>query len=583
MLTEKTPDDPRILQTIGIRSAGALGDVVMLGGPVLSHEGGINLFAFHAQTGDYLGSMSFPGYTNIRKWLVVDDILYTAVGNKMGGGNVVRWTGQLEYLPAGEPNLYKLFQFEVVGTLDGDGAELAYHENRLFISTWSGPGRDEAGIWMGPVIPEGGLTSDYDQEGLWVKVWRIGDYEPDPVTASTYSSGALASFEGYLYWGTMHVPGVSTMAHFQQYGFPGDPNNSDEIMSAMDDPNNSDEIISALLGTFRTISIFRGRYLDTEDPEIELLYGMSKLPAYIPPGSDPAIEPGRWELVDNTMGLDPLWGQCGFGNIFNGYTWTMSVYDGQLFVGTMDWSYLIGETILRNIFGPNWVYVRTIFPIYSFGADLYRFCSSDTPAIPESLSGVGNYTSYGIRTMVSDDALYLGMANPMNLLTNPHDFLPEGGWELIKLTPKYWTTTIVDTVRPEVRSILASPNKLWPTPCLGLFKKIAVSVDLEDVCDANPTGRIVSVTSNQRGLPWTNPDWIIMDERNVYLRAERGFPILGNRVYTINVECTDASDNRATASTGITVGYGLDRNFSRSRNIGSFYTRSGRRPRYVNK
>ena len=56
------------------------------------------------------------------------------------------------------------------------------------------------------------------------------------------------------------------------------------------------------------------------------------------------------------------------------------------------------------------------------------------PAKPVSLSGVGNYTSYGVRTMVSDDFLYLGMANPMNLLTDPSDDVPEGGWELIKLS-----------------------------------------------------------------------------------------------------------------------------------------------------
>ena len=30
--------------------------------------------------------------------------------------------------------------------------------------------------------------------------------------------------------------------------------------------------------------------------------------------------------------------------------------------------------------------------------------------------------------------LYLGMANPMNLRTDPTDDIPEGGWELISLT-----------------------------------------------------------------------------------------------------------------------------------------------------
>jgi len=37
--------------------------------------------------------------------------------------------------------------------------------------------------------------------------------------------------------------------------------------------------------------------------------------------------------------------------------------------------------------------------------------------------------------MVADDeALYLGTANPMNMLTDPCDDKPEGGWELRRLT-----------------------------------------------------------------------------------------------------------------------------------------------------
>jgi hypothetical protein len=36
--------------------------------------------------------------------------------------------------------------------------------------------------------------------------------------------------------------------------------------------------------------------------------------------------------------------------------------------------------------------------------------------------------------MIADDNLYLGMANPMNLLTDPDDSVPEGGWELLSLS-----------------------------------------------------------------------------------------------------------------------------------------------------
>ena len=50
-------------------------------------------------------------------------------------------------------------------------------------------------------------------------------------------------------------------------------------------------------------------------------------------------------------------------------------------------------------------------------------------------------------TMLSDDALYLGMANPMNLLTDPLDDKPEGGWELLRLSlPDSWTAIYLPIV-----------------------------------------------------------------------------------------------------------------------------------------
>jgi hypothetical protein len=38
-----------------------------------------------------------------------------------------------------------------------------------------------------------------------------------------------------------------------------------------------------------------------------------------------------------------------------------------------------------------------------------------------------------VRNVIPDDSLYLGMANPMNLMTDSNDDLPDGGWELICL------------------------------------------------------------------------------------------------------------------------------------------------------
>jgi hypothetical protein len=138
--------------------------------------------------------------------------------------------------------------------------------------------------------------------------------------------------------------------------------------------------------------------------------------------------------------MAPLWGPAGFDNYYNNYTWTMDEYAGQLYVGTMDDSYLIEEglpLILAALGLPPDTPIP--MPEATHGADLYRFPSAASPALAESLNGVGNPSTYGVRTMLADDALYLGMANPMNLLTDPLDDKPEGGWELLRLTaPEPW-------------------------------------------------------------------------------------------------------------------------------------------------
>jgi len=73
------------------------------------------------------------------------------------------------------------------------------------------------------------------------------------------------------------------------------------------------------------------------------------------------------------------------------------------------------------------------------GGDLFAFPAPNKAAIVVDNSGLGNYLNYGVRNIVHDgDTLYLGMANPMNLRTNPDDEVPEGGWELIELDTRRW-------------------------------------------------------------------------------------------------------------------------------------------------
>jgi hypothetical protein len=431
VLEDKTPDDPLIWETLGLRSAGSLGDVVLLAGPTLLGMGGpgdtagVNMFAFNAQTGEYLGSHQFLEFADIRKWIVVNGALYTGVWNTRSSvppdlahiGSVLRWAP----LPG------NLFNFERVGWIDGEAAELTYHEGRIFVSTWPDNARmflpveyGYAGVWMSPVLGPDGLRES-DADG-WTKVWSIRQYEQDEVTARLTNGGAIASFDGYLYWGSINMPLAPALAHAMVNGLIdiGDPANSD-VMG----------IVAALLGTHRPTAVFRGRNFGTPEQEMQVVYGLPIMPAYADWDADGDSE---WWLVPNGMGW-PVFGLAGFGNFFNAYTWTMAVEQNQLFVGTHDWSFT-GQEILRllleSIVGP---LPDFQLPQPFYGADLYRFCSSHSPALAVNIAGLGNYSNYGVRTMVSDDTLYLGTANAYNLLTDPNDCLPEGGWELHRLRP----------------------------------------------------------------------------------------------------------------------------------------------------
>jgi hypothetical protein len=416
---DKTPTTPSeafmIQQTVGLRAAGSLGDVVILAGPTLTawtgipvpgYLEGMNFFAYRSD-GTYLGSKNFPQFSDIRKWLVVDGVLYTSVRNTLeGDGSVLRWTGS-----SADP-----FQFEVVGLLDNEGADLALHEGRIFITTWPDLNPQEvltnqvpAGLYMSPSVPEGGLVSSHTNQ--WQKVWSATDYEPDQLTALTYLGGGLHSFDGYLYWGSMHFPILAAAVHLVAYGITPDP----------------EQLLGVVIGTHRPTNIFRGHKFGSPEEVMQVVYGLPAMPA--------RQADGQFAVVPNKMGA-PLYGLSGFGNFYNTYSWTMSVYQNQLFVGTFDWSYIFREVLDVFVFALTGSVPQTPLqlPLPGYGADLFRFPSSQSKAVPESISGVGNYTNYGLRTMLADDSLYLGSANPMNRLTDPADLIPEGGWELIRLS-----------------------------------------------------------------------------------------------------------------------------------------------------
>jgi hypothetical protein len=421
-LADRTPTLPPAINLIrltsGIRSAGTSGNIVFLAGPSLTSippepsggRSGINIFAFNATTGALLNVKNFPEYSDIRQWVFNNGILYTGVKNSAGGGSVLKWTGT-----AANP-----FQFQVVGNLDTEAAYLAFHENRLFVTTWPNSSA-LAGLYMSPIIPSGGLNATHASG--WRKVWETNDYDPDPVTAASYGGGALASYGGYLYWGTMHVPGASL-----EMALIAHDNGLIDLDANGDGGLDSEEILNSFWGTYRAISIFSGRNFGKTTQQMRLLYGEKFLPVYDPDQKQYTSGSDAMHRTGMPAFPFPL-GSSGFGNSFNAYTWSMTVYDNRLFVGTFDWSYLLYELAQDS---PELMGILDSIP-HNFGADLYWFWAAGFPAQAESTNGLGNYSNYGIRTMFVDDAFYIGTANPMNLMTDPADDKPAGGWELIKL------------------------------------------------------------------------------------------------------------------------------------------------------
>ena len=409
-------DALRLEHTVGLRAAGSFGGVVLLGGPAIGNT--LNMFAFDSTTMQYLGSKTYTEYGNIRTFLVADAALYLGVGigrNGSAGGGVLRWTGSVA----------SPFDFVNIANLPVQAADLTTYDGRIAATSWptatASTPATLAGLWISPKLADGlpGLNPE-DADG-WKQVWNVGQYEPDPIVVTTYGGGGLAAADGYVYWGTMHVPMKATAVYAGKYP-----------------PADDAAAQTQALNTQRAVSIWRGKDLGLSTQKIELLYGESSLPVY-----NPAAATWSNKSTNHTA----LYGKSGFGSLFNNYTWRMIAMDHKIFVGTMDWSYLVKDVVqatatseadkfFKGILVDTIVLGNNVASQNNYGGDLWMFPSTTAAAQQVNSSGLGNYLNYGVRNMIPDGAggLYIGMANPMNRRTSLTDSTPEGGWELIKMT-----------------------------------------------------------------------------------------------------------------------------------------------------
>jgi hypothetical protein len=180
--------------------------------------------------------------------------------------------------------------------------------------------------------------------------------------------------------------------------------------------------ITGLVGAIRATSVFRGRNLGRGSPNrqvVELLYGY---PAFLTPGL-PA-------LVPNIFGA-PTMGLAGFGNAFNGYSWSAASHDGSAFFGTFDFSDTLNLLINGLLRGAD---IPFSLEIGTPGADLVRVNQTRIESATfETISGFDNDRNWGFRTLLSMPC-EAKSSEPKEMLmvgsANPYSIHPLGGWFL---------------------------------------------------------------------------------------------------------------------------------------------------------
>ncbi len=130
-----------------------------------------------------------------------------------------------------------------------------------------------------------------------------------------------------------------------------------------------------------------------------------------------------------------------------------------------------------------------------------------------------------------------------------------------------FTVTVNDTEAPVIHDLSASPNSLWPPN--HKMKDVAVNYSTTDNCPGSISCSL-SVTSNEAingtGDGDTSPDWVVIDDHNVQLRAERAGGGDG-RIYTITTTCHDQYGNISAKTTTVTVDHDKGKSNKRTESL----------------
>jgi hypothetical protein len=202
--------------------------------------------------------------------------------------------------------------------------------------------------------------------------------------------------------------------------------------------------------------------------------------------------------------------------------------------------------------------VDTLPPVITCLSNLTVSCLSDVPPCPTSLAAflalggtaIDNCDA-NLTYTCSDSALVGGACS--GTISRTHTVTDDctNSASCVQLI------TVSDITPPTITGVSVDKSSLWPPN--HKMQDVLVSYTATDNCDTNLTNQLI-VTSNEpingTGDGDTVPDWEVVDDHHVRLRAERAGTGTG-RIYTIAIVSSDCSGNSTTNPVFVVVAHDI--------------------------
>jgi hypothetical protein len=307
-------------------------------------------------------------------------------------------------IPSQQQMLYRTTDgttWTTLATPAGMGREsraTAVLNGKLYIGVGGGAGAVHPSVWC----------SDDPASGNWTKVM---DFTEPGLDSGNQGITMLCAFNNKLYVGT------SNKAGYQIYrsttGAPAGNASWEQIVA---DGAGDRYNVNA-----QTMKVFNGM-LYVASVSLPFISGYDAFKGFelirVHANDDWELVIGGPISVDPSPGYprqDPISGlPAGFGNPLAFYGWSMEVYGGYLYLGTLDTSVFLRYLPLDEVDWPVDPEVITSITDAVLGCDLWRSKDGKTWS-PVTKNGFNTPENYGVRTMkATTKGLYLGTANPFD-------------------------------------------------------------------------------------------------------------------------------------------------------------------------